>query len=264
MPYNTVNNIKFWQSALLSEMEVQHAVFTRRGGVSPIPWAELNVGGTVGDDPSNVRINRTRTLDVFDLNQDSVFDVWQIHSDRIVHVDQPRNPSSSFLQADGIVTSTRGVTLYMRFADCVPIFLYDPRHHTSALLHAGWKGTLQKIAEKGVGMMVDRFGSHQGDLIAVIGPSIGPDHYIVGEDVVSNVNSRLLEYASQVLTSIWRFDKRETFLDLWTANKFILRDAGVKKIEIAGICTGCNTEDWYSHRVEKGQTGRFGALITLV
>jgi YfiH family protein len=229
-----------------------------------MPWAELNVGGTVGDDPSNVSINRTRTLDVFDLNKDSVFDVWQIHSDRIEHVDQPRIPSSSYLQADGMVTNSPGVTLYMRFADCVPIFLYDPRNHTSAILHAGWKGTLRKIAVKGVGMMVDKFGSHPEDLIAVIGPSIGPDHYIVGEDVVSSVYSCLHEYATQVLTSNWRFDKRETFFDLWAANKFILREAGVKKIEIAGICTGCHTEDWYSHRVENGKTGRFGALITLI
>jgi copper oxidase (laccase) domain-containing protein len=104
-----------------------------------------------------------------------------------------------------------------------------------------------------------RFGSTPGDILAGIGPSIGPDHYEVGPDVVSQVRQAFGQSASRLLTD----HAGATHFDLWTANRLALEKAGVWQIELAGLCTACHTEDWYSHRAERGRTGRFGAIIAL-
>jgi hypothetical protein len=102
------------------------------------------------------------------------------------------------------------------------------------------------------------------DLLAAIGPSIGPDHYIVGQDVVQKVRQAFLEGADGFLRSSNAADGNSGVqFDLWSANQHILAEAGVRQIEVSGICTACHLEDWYSHRAEKGRTGRFGALIAL-
>jgi len=107
--------------------------------------------------------------------------------------------------------------------------------------------------------MQERYGSNPVDILACIGPSIGPDHYEVGEDVIQRAKQLFSEDSHQVLHAYGN----SIHFDLWKANQLLLQRAGVTQIEIAGICTACHTEDWYSHRAEKGKTGRFGALISL-
>ncbi len=238
---------------------VVHGVFTRLGGVSPQPWDSLNLGGTVGDQRSHVIENRRRMFEAVDRPVTSIFDVWQVHSRDVICAEQPRPLESPHPKADAILTDNPNVTLTMRFADCVPIMLFDPVKRVVGLVHAGWQGTVKHLVYHTVLKMVQAYGSKPGNVFAGIGPSIGPDHYEVGEDLVRRVKANFGEMASHIL----REDNNKTYFDLWLANSLLLERAGVTTIEVAAICTACSTLDWYSHRAENGKTGRFGAMIGL-
>jgi hypothetical protein len=163
------------------------------------------------------------------------------------------------LQADVILTNKPGITLMMRFADCVPIMLHDPIHHVVGIAHAGWLGTVLGTVKYAINAMQSKFASKPADIRAAIGPSIGPDHYEVGPDVVNRVYKSFGDKAGGLI----RKKSDRTFFDLWAANRELLEESGVRKIEIAGLCTACDIDDWYSHRAEKGRTGRYGAIIAL-
>ena len=238
---------------------VTQAVFTRKGGVSPSPWDTLNVGGTVGDEAARVRENRNRSLAAMGRRLESMFDVWQVHSADYVLSRAPRHPDEGYQKADIILTDTPGVTLYMRFADCVPVLLYDPVRAVVGMVHAGWLGTVRGAARVAVQAMAAGYGSRPADILAAIGPSIGVDHYEVGADVLDQV-AQAFGAEGTMLVQV-RGDR--SYLDLWAANRIQLQQLGVDQIEVAGLCTACHTDDWFSHRAEKGRTGRFGALIAL-
>lgn len=238
---------------------VVQAVFTRQGGVSPKPWASLNVGGTVGDQAERVRENRQRAFASLGLDPATLFDVWQVHGKNVVIADAPHPPQSPHLQADAILSDKAEVSLFMRFADCVPILLYDPLRKVVGLAHAGWMGTVRGVVRAALEAMQARFGTQPADLQAAIGPSIGQDHYAVGPDVVTQVRQAFGEDASGLLATI----DGGIHFDLGAANRLLLEQAGVRQVEVAGLCTACHLDDWYSHRAEKGRTGRFGALIAL-
>jgi hypothetical protein len=236
-----------------------HAVFTRQGGCSPRPWAALNLGGTVGDDPQRVHENRSRALVALDRDPESVYDVWQVHGIDVAIAEAPRLPETSHLQADTILANAPGTTLLMRFADCVPVFLHDPVRKVIGIAHAGWMGTVRGTVRYAVEAMQARFGSKPADILAGIGPSIGPDHYEIGPDVAAQVRQAFGQSASGLLQE----HSGAIHFDLWAANRLVLEQAGVEQIELSGLCTACHLEDWYSHRAERGRTGRFGAIIAL-
>jgi YfiH family protein len=157
-----------------------------------------------------------------------------------------------------MVTDSPEFTLCLRFADCVPILLYDPVRGACGMAHAGWKGTAAKVAASAVEAMRGHFGSRPEDILAGIGPSIGPDHYAVRSDVADAFRTAFGAAAAEGFLSR---HGAALHLDLGAANEFTLRACGVRNIELAGICTACHTEDWFSHRAEHGRTGRFGALM---
>jgi YfiH family protein len=240
--------------------EVIHAVFTRQGGLSPEPWNSLNVGGTVGDDRQRVRENRLRAFHALGRDPHSMFDVWQVHNADVVIANAPHLSTPPEFKADAIVTDRPEVTLFMRFADCTPILLYDPKKHIIGIIHAGWIGTLKRAAAETVKTMQAAYGSNPADIRAAIGPSIGPDHYEVGPEVVERVRYTFGDSSDSLLHT--NHGPKPHF-DLWEANKLTLEQAGVEQVEVSGLCTACHPEDWYSHRGQKGKTGRFGALIAL-
>jgi YfiH family protein len=240
--------------------DVIHAIFTRQGGLSPDPWASLNFGGTVGDETSRVRENRFRAFRALKRDPQSMFDVWQVHSADVVIATAPHGAVPVELKADGMITDTPEVTLFMRFADCTPILLYDPLRPAVGIVHAGWLGTVRKAAAATVQAMQAAYGSSPADLLAAIGPAIGPDHYEVGPQVVEQVRCA---FGSDSDLLLQQKNGPRPHFDLWAANRLVLEQAGVKNIEVAGLCTACNPQDWYSHREQKGKTGRFGALIAL-
>ena len=256
MPFHHQDNLRFFQ---FNTLQARHAIFTRHGGLSPEPWGSLNVGGTVGDDLTRVRVNRNLSLKALACSPDSVFDVWQVHSADVVCATAPRPDSESVRQADIILTDKPELTLYMRFADCVPILFHDPRKGVVGVAHAGWMGTVRDVATASVNAMKRQYGSNPADIIAGIGPSIGPDHYEVGSDVILQVMQKFGDDSELLLKS----HNGKIHFDLWKTNRLLLERAGVGQIEVAKICTACHTNDWFSHRAEKGRTGRFGALITL-
>ena len=250
------NGIRYFQ---FDSLKAHHAVFTRQGGISPEPWNSLNVGGTVGDELDRVKRNRHLSFHALGRSPESIFEVWQVHSADVVCAHSPRVEGDSLRQADIILTDRPDVTLFMRFADCVPILFHDPRRAVVGVAHAGWMGTLRDVPSATVNAMKENYGSHPADIRAYIGPSIGPDHYEIGADVILQVMQKFGDDSEQVLQS----HSGKIHFDLWKTNQILLERAGIGTIEIAGICTACHTVDWFSHRAEKGRTGRFGALISL-
>lgn len=258
MSFTNKDGIRFYQFDIFPRNLTQ-AVFTRKGGVSSAPWESLNVGATVGDESARVWENRSRSFAAVGRRLDSLFDVWQVHSADVVCARASRPPQQEHQKADIILTDKPAVTLYMRFADCVPILLYDQAKGVVGLAHAGWLGTIRGAAKAAVRGMMEQYGCKPADILAAIGPSIGVDHYQVGPEVVEQVQQAFGPAGGKLIES--RGGK--TYLDLWAANRMQLEDMGVDHVEVAGLCTACHTDDWFSHRAEQGKTGRFGALIAL-
>jgi YfiH family protein len=259
MPFHQFGTIRYYTFDSLDEAGIIHAIFTRKGGVSPKPWDSLNLGGTVGDDPARVLQNRQLIFQTVGRDPDTLYDVWQVHGTEVAYAYAPRKSHVPHCQADAILSESMDVTLLMRFADCVPILLYDPVRRVVGLVHSGWPGTVKGVARVAVEAMQGTYGSHPDNVLAAIGPSIGPDHYEIGLDVEEQVRYAFGRDAASLLPSANGGVK----FNLWAANRLILEESGVRQIELAGICTACHPEDWYSHRGEKGQTGRFGVLMGL-
>lgn len=257
MPFQHNNGLRYFTFANLAG--ITHAVFTRRGGVSPSPWDSLNVGGSVGDDIVHVRENRLRSFSALGRDPASIHDVWLVHGTDVVYAEAPRDLALKPPQADIIATDSPRVTLFMRYADCVPLIFHDPKKGVAALAHAGWQGTVRNVARAALASLRERYHTDPRDVRAAIGPSIGPDHYEVGADVAEQFRASFDAQAESLLEP-----RGEKFhLDLWKANRLQLEAEGVENIETAQVCTACHLDDWFSHRAEKGKTGRFGALIGL-
>ena len=258
MPFSQSNGLRYYTFDIFPK-EIIQAVFTRQGGVSPHPWDSLNVGGSIGDDITHVRENRIRSFRALCRMPESIHDVWQVHSVDVVYADAPRPLDTEYQKADIMLTDNPQVTLFMRFADCTPIFLYDPKKQVIGSVHSGWLGTVRGAAQAAVGAMQERYDSKPADILAAIGPAIGPDHYEIGEDVITQVREAFGTDAESLLEA----HGESVYFNLWKANQILLEKSGVKEIEIANICTACHTDDWFSHRGEKGKTGRFGAMLAL-
>jgi hypothetical protein len=218
------------------------------------------MGGNVGDDPKAVRCNHERMYAALHLPDARACTVWQVHSADVIVVDAPVRGRRWLALADGMVTDRADVPLAMRFADCVPLLFHDPVRGVIGIAHAGWRGTVQGVGANVVRLMTQAYGCKPADIQAGIGPSIGPERYQVGEEVVAAVR----DYFGVTDGLICRDPADGTaYLDLWAANRLDLERSGVEQVEIAAICTAQNTHEWFSHRAEKGRTGRFGAVIAL-
>jgi len=251
--------LKYFQFESLLSKNLTQAVFSRQGGVSPVPWDSLNLGNTVGDDTTRIEENKTKLLSSIGYFPNQLAQIQQVHSAHVKVVDKPVNRNDMLSQGDAMISNKPGLLMLMRFADCVPILFYDPEKNAAGIAHAGWKGTVKEVAISAVSKMQEQFGTNPSDLIVGIGPSVGPDHYEIGEDVVEEVKRTFPHSWDKLLITV--LDKVK--LDLWEANRISLIKAGVNHIEMAEICTACNVDDWYSHRAEKGKTGRFAAVIGL-
>jgi YfiH family protein len=259
MAFHQSSGFRYFNFDLLDHPSITHAVFTRRGGFSPKPWDSLNMGALVGDERDRVNRNRILAFRAVGRDPDSLYDVWQVHSAEVVCAEAPRHPDIPHIKADAILTDNPQVTLFMRFADCVPILLFDPVRSVVGLVHAGWQGTVKKAVTAAVNAMKKYYGSRPVGMLAGIGPSIGVHHYQVGQDVIVQVRQAFGDEAEDLLPN----RNGAVQFDLWAANRILLEQVGVEQIETANLCTACHTQDWYSHRSENGKTGRFGVLIGL-
>ncbi|MGD8458063.1 MAG: peptidoglycan editing factor PgeF [Anaerolineales bacterium] len=260
MPFHQPDRIRYYSFDIFSREKITHAIFTRVGGVSTGQWSSLNVGLTVGDDPKNVAENRKLSFLAANRPINTLSDSWLIHGTDVFIYDSPRPSNRRYPpKADILLTDKPGVTLFMRFADCVPILFYDPDKGVIGLAHSGWLGTVKKVGAKAVEAMQKKYGCKPENIIGAIGPSIGPKRYEISGETIENVRTAFGNEADEILP---RFNHAVHF-DLWKANQMILEQAGVKKVELAGICTAKNNHDWFSHRGSNGKTGRFGALLGL-
>lgn len=253
------NRLVYYQFEQLNGRDgLRHGIFTRLGGASVAPWATLNLGHTVGDDLAAVEENHERVCLAMGLKRSTIVTSRQVHGNRVVAVG--RADGGLIVPAtDGLITHESGTALLQRFADCVPLVLYDPVRHAAGLAHAGWRGTIAQVARRTVAAMVDHFGCDPADLRAGIGPGIGPCCYQVGPEVVQQVQAIFDDTNGLLVPG----PNRSWHLDLWAANARQLAGAGIKHIEIAGICTACQVNEWFSHRAEQGRTGRFGVVVVL-
>ena len=254
-----------------------HAVFSRRGGVSIAPFDSLNMSLSVPDERDRVYANRRRVYGLFGRDTDSVVHAHLVHGADVARVTQADN-GTWVEHVDGLITDQPGCVLSMNFADCAPIFLYDPRCRAIGLGHAGWRGTVADLPGAMVRAMAAAFGSAPAHLIAAVGPCIGPCCYEVGQDVIAAV-----QVAYEDAATLFRpptGDRRPTpeealsdggqrsavgslHFDLPAANRRNLLNAGVRAVEMADYCTACRTDLFFSHRAEKGRTGRFGTVFAL-
>jgi YfiH family protein len=250
--------------------DVAHGVFTRLGGYSRAPWESLNTGHTVGDDLQAVEANHALICRALGCARGDLVSPHQVHGSRVRVVDE-RDKGGVLPQTDALITATPGVMLMLRFADCVPVLFYDPVRRAVGLAHAGWRGTVAGIARVTVQAMVDELGCQPADILTGIGPAIGPCCYEVGRDVADAVRQAMSDEGqflrAQAEPGASAGDngdaERHWQLDLWAANRAQLVQTGVPYVEVAGLCTACHTEEWFSHRAERGRTGRLGALIGL-
>jgi polyphenol oxidase len=248
--------------SIFADQPIDVVVTTRGGGVSGGPYASLNLGLHVGDDPEHVIENRSRAAAAIGLELDELVFCNQAHGRTVARVDEgdrgrgARTPETAVPGADALITRSPDVGLVVMMADCVPIVLYDPVRASLACIHAGWRGTVARVVTETVGQLVAE-GSRAQDLLAGIGPAIPAERYQVGPEVQLAAREQLGEDADEVVVpdghGRWRFD-------LWEANRRLLRHAGVPEanIELAAIPTG-DDGPFFSDRAVR-PCGRFAAL----
>ena len=244
---------------------LQHGIFTRQGGVSEGQWASLNMSCSTGDAAAPVNENRRRSCDALGLKPEHSVTSWLVHGNT-VRVVSHEDMGEDLVHADAMVTRARGLVLTLRFADCVPVLFFDPVKGAAGIAHAGWKGIVNGVLPATVQTMQRAFGSQAKDIVAGVGPSIGPDKFEVSEDVAAQIQAtvaaKIVRQHREPAEGL-SDHRAKPRVDLWTAAESQLQAAGVGQIEIAGICTASNTTEWFSHRAEHGKTGRFGAVIVL-
>ena len=226
-------------SRLLADLS--HGFTTRHGGASAPPFEALNLGDLVGDDPAAVAENWRRLEAATGLG---FARVRQVHGARLVAATGPTPPC---LEADAVLSTDPEVAASVAVADCVPILLATDDGRAVAAVHAGWRGTLARIAEVGALGLAEASGLLPARLRAVIGPSIGPCCYEVSEELAGAFERALGPVVGR---------DGPPRLDLWRANELVLRQAGVGAVEVMGRCTACEVGIFFSHRRDRGRTGR--------
>lgn len=246
---------------------VVHGFTTRHGGYGAAPFDTLNLALHVGDYPDTVIKNREIMCSVAGVKTDDLITSKQVHSPNVTVVDETYRGRGAFSyetaipDTDGLITNKPELLLATFYADCVPLFIFDPVKNVIACIHSGWKGTVSRIGAKAIRKMTEVFGSSPADCLVGIGPSIGPCCYEVDNRVIEIVKNNFA-YWSELLS--FKNDAQAE-LNLWKTNFNIFVEAGVKpeNIEIAEICTCCNQQDLFSYRGSSGRTGRMAAFIML-
>ena len=256
------DGIVYFQFESLSDNgRIQHAIFSRRGGVSQPPHDSLNLSVSVPDEKTAVYTNRAKAFGLFGRQNDTVVHAHLVHGNDVVRVTQANN-GTWMEYFDALITNEPGCALTMNYADCTPIFLYDPVQQAIGLGHAGWKGAVVDLPGAMVRAMQQQFGSDPADLRAGIGPCISWENYEVDEPLVSEVKAAFADWETLLTTPDTQANGRYHF-DLAEANRRNLARAGVPQIELSGFCTAARTDLFFSHRAEKGKTGRFGTIFIL-
>ncbi|NOY68553.1 MAG: peptidoglycan editing factor PgeF [Deltaproteobacteria bacterium] len=238
-----------------------HAVFTRQGGRSTGPYESLNVSDKTGDMPGHVSANRA-LVDTW-MGGNSLFCLNQVHSADIVIIrktEEEKIPLPNPPLADAIITDIPGLDLMIMTADCQAVFLFDPNGRVCANIHSGWRGSLKNIIAKTVDAMKKNFSTDPENLMAGIGPSLGP------------CCAEFINFRKEISAGLWNYRHKtdsnknisSNYFNFWNVSRDQLVAAGVRpeNIEVSGICTKCNPSLFFSYRKSR-ITGRFANVIGL-
>ncbi len=254
---------------------LRHGFSTRSGGESIVYGGDssLNLGWTPEDDPAAVAENRRRLIEV--VGGGSLVTIRQLHGtathairagDGAFEGKLQTSDGKAVLQGDGLMTNVAGLLLGIQTADCVPVLAVDVRQRAVAAFHAGWRGTAAKMVEHGIAAMRAEYGSRPEDLMAAIGPGIGACCYSVGDEVKQAFEANFT-YGGELLRQVGA----EIRLDLWEANRRQLLDAGVpaENIYVVAECSAhaldsAGQRRYFSHRADKGVTGRMMSVVGVV
>lgn len=270
--FSNKGSVEYLEARPLMECDfLVHAFLTRRGGVSAGCFAGLNFSCREGDRPKDVAKNWRLLSDAFQLDLSQIVLMRQAHGDRIITIDRneheiitpdPVLPAEAYA-CDALVTNRPEIAIGVKTADCVPLFLVDRVTRVIGVVHAGWRGTALNIAGQAVDVFVNRFSSRPGDIIAVIGPAIGPCCY----EVDAAVYDALTIYAKGGNAPFLRpgAAKDRWMLDLPLVNGCQLEQRGVSAGNIfsAPHCTSCRSNVFFSHRRDHGHTGRHFSFLML-
>ncbi len=251
---------KYLQSSLFKKQGgIVHGFTGKNGGVSSGKITGLNLGFRVEDNPTSVLENYRLVAEDLGFPMECAVLSRQTHTDNIRLVtkeDMGKGlvKESDIFDTDGLITAEKGIPLVVFTADCVPILLYDPKQPVVAAVHAGWRGTVQNIGGKAVRMMQEQFGSDPKDILAAIGPSIGPCHFAFGKEATEYFPEEFCKPCEDGY-----------LVDLWAMNRKRVMEQGVpeENIEVAELCTVCHAEEFYSYRTHREHTGRQAAMIMI-
>lgn len=238
------------QPEIFDRSKVISAQSSREGGISPAPFNSMNLGLSVKDDEKNVLKNRELFFGSLGIELSQLAIVHQVHGNKILVVTEPGKKDGY----DAQITNVPGVFLVISIADCTPVLIHDTKNNAVAAIHAGWRGTVGKIVNNALQLMRENYGTEGKDCKAFIGACISYENFEVGAEVAENFDSSFKRFDDQ---------KQKWFVDLKKANCQQLLDFSVlpENIEISDLCTVKNNNTLFSHRKEKGVTGRMMAVI---
>lgn len=248
--------------------DVRAVVSTRLGSIEKDSKSEMNLNVFTCRNGINGYDNFKIFCDAADLPLNAIVANWQTHSIKVMHVDENDRKRGYFNEenahkADGLITDKTKVLLFTYYADCVPLYFYDPLNKIIGLAHAGWRGTANGMVSSMVKEMSEHYNSNPKDLLGAVGPSIGPCCYEVDEPVVKAFSQ------NPAYDDNWVEDLQngKYIVDLWQSNFDQMLKAGIKSNNIAmsGMCTKCHEDDlFHSYRRQKGKNGNIGAFLMLL
>jgi len=257
-PYQDTTLLHF--DSFNKQSDIKAFSTTRDKGFSHAPYSGLNMGPTTADETEHVISNHVAVAEAIERPRETLFFTRQVHGNQVARVDSLARPVP---EADALITQTPGICICVQTADCVPILLFDAENNAIAAVHSGWRGTVQHILARTLEAMNRAFGTNPAKIMAGIGPSISPEVYEVGPEVIEQVKSAFPHTWQQLLKPGISEDK--AMLDLWRANHQLLTASGVRTyhIEIAQMCTFSNPDLFYSARRDGAKTGRMASGILL-
>ncbi len=257
--HKTKSAIEYYESDIFKSDGLVCAFSTRIGGNTPAPLNSFSLG-TAGREEfaEHVTQNRQKLCSVLNLDYAKIVNPRQVHSANIKTVSSAGEDLSNI---DGIITAQKGLAVLLLFADCTPVVIFDEKQKILGVIHAGWRGTAAGITRKAADILKNNFNSNPENIKAVIGPSICQDCYPVDEKTASE----LKKCVSNPDESIFIESDKGIKIDLKKLNELQLIEAGVPRINIdrTDFCTSCRNDIFYSHRKDKGETGRHGVIASI-
>ncbi len=263
------DGVAFFQYETYSSIPwLAHAFSTKLGGVSTGCFATMNLGFGRGDADEAVAENYRRFGEAVGFDWTKAVLSWQTHTTNVRQITEEDAGKGTvrvrdYKDIDGLITDVQGLALVTFYADCVPLYFVDQKHHAIGLSHSGWRGTVNRMGKKTLEAMQKAYGTRPEDVIAAIGPSICQDCFEVGPEVAEAFAAA---FSKKQMDKICRAGKGDRLhLDLWKANEYVLREAGIPKEQllVTNVCTRCNPDLLYSHRIMGPERGTLAAVLML-